>query len=127
VSEDGAIEAVVDWDMATVGDPLVDLGTLLAYWPDPTSPTFAVFGERAVALTPYLPKAQVRQIYADITGFDVDAIKFYEGLAYYRIAVIIEQIYARYVAGQTTDGRFARFGPITPLLGSAARQTLEKL
>jgi aminoglycoside phosphotransferase (APT) family kinase protein len=127
VGDDGKLVAVFDWDMATRGDPLVDLGTLLAYWPDPESPTFPVFGEQAVALTPHLSKSEVRQIYADITGFDVSGVEFYEGLALYRIAVIVEQIYARYVAGQTSDGRFARFEPLAPLLGTAAHRTLATL
>ncbi len=121
----GEVVAVFDWDMATLGDPLVDFGTLLAYWPDPDSPSYPVFGERAVALAPYLSKSDARRIYARVTGFDVSGIEFYEGLALYRIAVIIEQIYARYAAGQTTDERFARFEPVAPLLGAAARRTLE--
>jgi aminoglycoside phosphotransferase (APT) family kinase protein len=123
----GDVVAVFDWDMATRGDPLIDLGTLLAYWPDPQSPTFPVFGRQAVALAPYLSKAEVCSIYADVTGFDLAGIEYYEGLALYRIAIIIEQIYARFAAGQTTDERFARFEPLAPLLGAAARRTLELL
>ncbi len=121
----GRIIAVFDWDMATRGDPLVDLGTLLAYWSDPDAPTYPVFGERAATLAPYLAREEVIDRYAAATGFDVSRIRYYEGLAHYRIAVIIEQIYARYVAGQTSDERFARFAPLAPLLARAAVELLE--
>ena len=124
VDDDGAVVAVFDWDMSTRGDPLVDLGTLLAYWPDPGSPTFPIFGERSVALAPDLSKDEATNRYAAASGFDLSAVAFYEGLALYRIAVIIEQIYARYAAGQTTDARFAAFEPIPPLLAGAAVDTL---
>ncbi|HHC08860.1 MAG TPA: phosphotransferase family protein, partial [Actinobacteria bacterium] len=119
-SADAELIAVFDWDMATRGDPLVDLGTLLAYWADPEAPTYPIFGERAVALAPSMGRDEVVAAYAAATGFDVSAIRYYEGLAYYRIAVIIEQIYARYVRGQTADERFARFEPLAPILADAA-------
>jgi len=124
VSASGDVVAVFDWDMATRGDPLVDLGTFLAYWADPESPTYPVFGEQAVTLAPYLSKTELVAIYADHTAMDVDAVRYYEGLALYRIAVIIEQIYARYAAGQTTDHRFAGFEPLAPLLAAAAVDVL---
>jgi aminoglycoside phosphotransferase (APT) family kinase protein len=120
VSATGEMVAVFDWDMATRGDPLVDLGTLLAYWSDPDAPTYPVFGERAVTLAPHMSKADVLERYTAVTGLDVGGIRFYEGLAYYRIAVIIEQIYSRFAQGQTSDRRFARFEPLAPILAAAA-------
>jgi aminoglycoside phosphotransferase (APT) family kinase protein len=124
VDDRGEMVAVFDWDMATRGDPLVDLGTLLAYWPDPGSPTYPIFGARSVALAPDLSKAEAAVRYADATGFDLSGVSYYEGLALYRIAVIIEQIYSRYVAGQTSDPRFGAFEPIPPVLAAAAVDTL---
>ncbi len=120
LDDDGGLVAVFDWDMSTRGDPLVDLGTLLAYWADPDDPTFLIFGDIAVTLASDMAKSAVREEYALATAFDVSNIDYYEGLALYRIAVIIEQIYARYAAGQTTDDRFARFEPLAPLLAAAA-------
>ena len=124
VGPDGHLVAVFDWDMATLGDPLVDVGTLLAYWATPDDPTYAVFGQRAVAIGEVMPKEDVRERYAARSGADLRDIDFYEGLALFRIAVIIEQIYARYVAGQTSDTRFAAFEPLAPLLAEAARSRL---
>ena len=124
VGTDGHLVAVFDWDMATLGDPLVDFGTMLAYWAQPDDPTHLVFGANAVAIGEVMPKSEVRERYAERTGFDVSEISYYESLALFRIAVIIEQIYARYVAGHTTDERFAGFEPIAPLLAAAARDLL---
>jgi aminoglycoside phosphotransferase (APT) family kinase protein len=120
VGADGRLVAVFDWDMATLGDPLMDLGTLLAYWAQPDDPTYLVFGTNAVAIGEVMPKAEVRERYANRTGFDVSRISYYEGLALFRIAVIIEQIYARYISGQTADDRFAAFEPVAPLLAASA-------
>jgi aminoglycoside phosphotransferase (APT) family kinase protein len=124
VDDDGSLVAVFDWDMATLGDPLVDAGTLLAYWAQPGDPTYRVFGANAVAIGDVMPKDVVRERYAARSGLDLEQIGFYESLALFRIAVIIEQIYARFVAGQTSDPRFADFESLAPLLANAA---LEKL
>ncbi|MDH3729968.1 MAG: phosphotransferase family protein [Acidimicrobiia bacterium] len=121
---DGAVTSVFDWDMSTLGDPLVDLGTALAYWADSESPTYRVFGSSAAELSPYLRPADAAQRYESLTGLDLSDLDFYVGLAYFRIAVIIEQIYARYVAGQTTDPRFAGLGELVPPLAAEARNTL---
>jgi aminoglycoside phosphotransferase (APT) family kinase protein len=120
VGSDGALVAVFDWDMATLGDPLVDLGTLLAYWAQPDDPTYLVFGPEAVAIGDMMSKAEVRERYASRTGFDISSIAYFEGMALFRIAVIIEQIYARYLAGQTADERFGAFEPLAPVLAAAA-------
>jgi aminoglycoside phosphotransferase (APT) family kinase protein len=125
VSEAGDLVAVFDWDMATRGDPLVDLGTLLAYWIEPSGPAHLVFGDRVQALTPYMDRAEVVERYAAATGFDVAAIGFHTAFAYFRIAVIIEQIFARYVRGQTSDERFASFGAAAPILAARARAVLD--
>ena len=125
VDDAGGLVAVFDWDMATLGDPLVDVGTLLAYWAQPDDPTYLVFGSNAVAIGEVFPKDEVRRRYAERSGRSLDDIAYYEALALFRIAVIIEQIYARYVAGQTTDERFAAFEPLAPLLANAAREKIE--
>jgi aminoglycoside phosphotransferase (APT) family kinase protein len=124
VGDDGSLVAVFDWDMATLGDPLVDIGTLLAYWAQPGDPTYRVFGANAVAIGDVMPKDDVRQRYALRSGLDLEHIGPYESLALFRIAVIIEQIYTRYLAGQTSDPRFAEFESLAPLLASASREKL---
>jgi aminoglycoside phosphotransferase (APT) family kinase protein len=124
IDDTGDLVAVFDWDMATLGDPLVDLGTTIAYWVDPDGPTAAVFGDRVRPLTPYMSTDEVASRYGAATGFDLTGIDWYVALALFRLAVILEQIYARYVRGQTTDERFAGFAPGAPLLARAAADLL---
>lgn len=120
IGDDGRVVAVFDWDMATTGDPLVDAGTMIAYWAQPDDPTYLVFGANAVAIGEVMDKASARARYADRSGLDVSEITYYEALATFRIAVIIEQIYARYASGQTSDQRFAAFEHVAPILASSA-------
>jgi len=122
----GSLVAVFDWDMATRGDPLVDVGTLLGYWADPDDPAYAILAGHAVPMTPVMTKREVVDRYATSTGFDVERLAYYEGLALFRIAVILEQIYARYAAGQTKDDRFAAFEPAAPILARSALAALER-
>jgi aminoglycoside phosphotransferase (APT) family kinase protein len=124
IDDTGRVHSVFDWDMATLGDPLVDLGTAMAYWADPSAPTYGVFGATAAEMSPYLSKAEVADRYAAATGLDLADLPFYLALAHFRIAVIIEQIYARYLAGQTSDKRFAELGLLVPPLAAAARRSL---
>jgi aminoglycoside phosphotransferase (APT) family kinase protein len=95
--------------MATVGDPLMDLGTTLGYWVEPGDPEPV----RAHAFGPTsLPGSLTRQElvarYAKKSGHDVSGMLFYYCFCIYKIAVIIQQIYARFVRGLTRDARFAR-------------------
>ena len=121
----GSLVAVFDWDMATRGDPLVDLGTLMAYWVDPEGPSYGALAGYGVPLAPVMSKREVTDRYAEATGFDVERLPYYEGLALFRVAVIIEQIYARFASGQTADDRFARFAPAAPILAAAAVAALD--
>lgn len=121
----GEVVAVLDWDMATTGDPLADLGTMLAYWSAPDDATHSLFAADGVALAPYMGRDDAALRYGGASGFDLSAIEFYLALAYFRIAVIVEQIYARYAAGHTTDPRFAGMGEIVPELAAAAQACLD--
>lgn len=116
----GRIVAVFDWEMSALGDPLVDLGIVLAYW-QPTSPP-----EQRDALTTvtdrdgYFSRDEIVNRYAEQSGRDVSNVRYYEVFALFKIAVVIQQIYYRYVKGQTTDARFATFGARVKYLATAA-------
>jgi len=103
------IVAVFDWEMCALGDPLVDVGILLAYWTRSEPP------EHRDALTSitdrpgWFTREQIVERYAARSGRDLSAITFYETFALFKIAVVIQQIYARYARGQTDDPRFAHF------------------
>lgn len=120
----GEVVAVFDWDMCTLGDPLVDLGTTLAYWGGDGGVVDLVAGD-AVALGDVMDAAAVATRYAARTGLDLDALDWYRALGTFRIAVIVQQIYARYHRGQTTDARFAGLGAVVEPLAQAGLARLE--
>lgn len=100
------IKAVLDWEMATVGDPLMDLGTTLAYWVE-ANDNLAL---RAFNLTwpeGNLTREQLSKTYADLRHINIEDILFYYVFGCFKIGVIGQQIYARYQKGFTKDPRFA--------------------
>ncbi|MBI5157750.1 MAG: phosphotransferase family protein [Acidimicrobiia bacterium] len=107
----GAVVAVMDWDMSTLGDPLVDLGTTLSYWGG-TGGVMDLVAADAVALGEVMDHGSVAQRYAQRTGVDLGDLAWYRALGTFRIAVIVQQIYVRYVRGQTSDARFAGLGAV---------------
>jgi aminoglycoside phosphotransferase (APT) family kinase protein len=119
------IIGVLDWEMCTIGDPLTDLGSALAYWVDANDPPEIV--EIRWGPTTYpgsLTRGQLVQRYAQKTGCDVSDIAFYLVFARFKIAVIVQQIYYRYHQGLTHDERFATMpGRIKLLLHAALRTT----
>lgn len=121
------IIGVLDWEMATIGDPLMDLGTTLGYWVDPDDPPPMLalpFG--LTTLPGNLSRQELAQRYAEKSGYDLAHILFYYVYALFKIAVIVQQIYARYKAGLTQDERFATMIYAVQVLGQAAAMAIEK-
>ena len=103
----GQVEAVLDWEMSTVGDPLVDLGLILCYWSQPSDP-----GGTKPSLTSapgWFTPSELVDYYARQTGRDVSRIGYYEVFAIFKLAVVLQQIYYRFYRGQTQDERFRNF------------------
>jgi aminoglycoside phosphotransferase (APT) family kinase protein len=100
------ILAVLDWEMATVGDPLMDLGTTLAYWGE-AADSEALKPFNLTWLNGNLNREQVLERYQEKTGTDTGHFLFYYVFGSFKIAVIVQQIYARYKKGFTRDPRFA--------------------
>lgn len=104
------IAALLDWDMCTYGDPLMDLGYVLALWPQASDPpAFRLWG-MPTWREGFMTRAQVVAAYGNATGFDVSAAGWYHVFNIFRFAAIIQQIYKRFDAGQTHDERFRVFG-----------------
>src|SRR5215472_16624894 len=100
------VHSVFDWDMATIGDPLVDLGTMLNYWPDPADdpdnrPSHPV-GQESMGLP---TRAEVIARYSARTGTDVASVSWYEAFGCWKTAVVIAQLYHRYLQGDSHDER----------------------
>lgn len=119
------VVAILDWEMCTVGDPLVDLGLLLCYWSqadDPEARREAISG--VTALPGWLTRAEITERYGRRTGRDVSKIAFYEIFALFKLSVVLQQIFYRYHVGQTQDHRFAEFDKRVAGLASAARELI---
>jgi aminoglycoside phosphotransferase (APT) family kinase protein len=102
------IVGVLDWEMCTLGDPLTDLGTALAYWADPQDPEeLQEIRSAPTTLPGTLTRAQLVERYAVASGRDPGDMIFYLTFARFKVAVIIQQIYYRYAQGLTRDERFA--------------------
>jgi aminoglycoside phosphotransferase (APT) family kinase protein len=118
-----AIRAILDWEMATLGDPLMDLGTSLAYWVEAGDDAiFRSLGLGATSLPGNATRAELVQHYHELTGRDVSDAPFYYAFGLFKVAIIAQQIYARHVAGLTADPRFARLGTVVAALGDAGRR-----
>jgi len=120
------IIGVLDWEMATIGDPLSDLGTALAYWVDPQDPEeLQKIRWSPTNLPGSLTRAQFVAHYAGATGRDTTHVPFYLAFARFKVAVIVQQIYYRYHHGLTKDARFASLADVAQILLRASLQTAE--
>ena len=105
------IEAVLDWEMATIGDPLADLGLTLCYWAWADAPQPGASSVPSLTSQPgWYTRDQFIERYAARTGRDLSHIGYYEVLGIFKLAVILQQIYYRFQRGQTQDVRFQNFG-----------------
>ncbi len=114
---------VLDWEMATLGDPLMDLGNALAYWVQADDDEYFRRTRRQPTNAPgMLTRAEVIRHYAARTGLSVGNFDFYEVFGLFRVAVIVQQIWRRYREGATRDPQFAAFGPLVNYLDGRCRR-----
>lgn len=121
------IVGVLDWEMCTIGEPLMDLGTTLGYWMSKDAPEFLLkmpFNPRV--LMENVTRREICERYATKTSADLSNIVFYYVFGTFKIAVIAQQIYARYKKGLTTDARFAHFDKFVQALGKIAADAIDK-
>ena len=105
------VRAVLDWEMATVGDPLFDLAVSLSYWIEPGDPDELSAVMPTVTVTPgFMTRKELIDRYESESGRDLSEMHWYVVFGYFKLAGILQQIYARWKNGQTTDDRFATFG-----------------
>ena len=121
------ILGVLDWEMATLGDPLMDLGNSLAYWVDPDDePVFQMMRRQPTHAPGMLTRREVWDYYGERTGYDVSDTMFYELYGLFRLAVILQQIWVRYHSGQSTNPAFASFGELAKYLIGRCERMLDR-
>lgn len=108
------VVAVVDWEMATIGDPLSDVAITVSYWDEADDAESLRSGFTSVTSAPgFISRREFIELYAAKSGRDMQEMDFYLTYAYFKVAVICQQIYYRWKKGQTQDPRFERLGKVT--------------
>lgn len=126
-AEPEKIIGVLDWEMATIGDPLMDLGGSLAYWVDRDDPEdMQLLRQSPTHLPGMLTRRAVLDRYAALTGRAIDSFAFYYCFGLFRLAVIAQQIYYRFYHGQTKDPRFQMLIFAVKILEQTARQVIDQ-
>jgi aminoglycoside phosphotransferase (APT) family kinase protein len=121
------IVAVLDWEMCTLGDPMMDFGTVLAYWveaKDPPALQMHAFGP--TQLPGSMTRRELTNYYGQQSGFDTSNVLFYYTFGLFKTAVIVQQIYYRYVQGFTKDQRFAQFNRQVAALAQEAYRAIHE-
>jgi aminoglycoside phosphotransferase (APT) family kinase protein len=114
--------AIFDWEMATIGDPLADLGYLLSHWHEPSDPEpeFASEAWKVMKQPGFLSRAEIAGYYAERTGRSVRDMAFYVALAIWKLAILLEGSYSRHRAGTTDDPFFEQLEAGVPALARRA-------
>jgi aminoglycoside phosphotransferase (APT) family kinase protein len=121
------ITGILDWEMSTIGDPLMDLGTSIGYWVEPTDAQPMVMMRFGLTHLPgMLTRREVAARYAERSGRDVSGIVFYYAFGLFKTAVVAQQIYYRFAKGLTTDPRFAMMIHGVKILSEQARSAIER-
>jgi aminoglycoside phosphotransferase (APT) family kinase protein len=115
--------AVFDWEMTTIGDPLFDLASSLSYWATADdSEELKTILPSVTWLPGFVSRETFMEIYAQKSSRDLSSMDFYMIFAYFKLAVIVQQIYVRWKRGQTQDERFGAFGDRVQMLITYAAQ-----
>ena len=121
------VVAVLDWEMAALGDPLMDLSNALAYWVHSDDPVALKNILKQPSDAPgMMRREEVIAYYGEKTGFDISKWDFYEVYGYWRLIGILQQLYFRYVTKETLDQRFSSYGEATTNLGEYCRSLIAK-
>jgi aminoglycoside phosphotransferase (APT) family kinase protein len=117
----GEVAAVVDWELCTLGDPLADVGLLMVYWPEAGEEEISL-GQPATMAPGFPSREELRARYAERSGRDLSQLDFFVALGYWKLAIILEGVYARYAAGQygKVDEGIQHFARLVERLAAAA-------
>ena len=127
LDHEGKVRAILDWEICTLGDPMADLGILLCYWSEPGDTTTALLGAAPTTAPGFATRDQVLNAYARHTSLDVSHVAYYQAFGYWKLACILQGVFARYRAGATAgdQGSVEEFPAHIAMLAETAKQTLE--
>jgi aminoglycoside phosphotransferase (APT) family kinase protein len=121
------IIGVLDWELATIGDPLMDLGNTLSYWVEEGDETQMHLLRRQPTNAPgMMTRQEIIDYYLEKTGIEIESFDFYRIYGLFRVAVIIQQIYYRFYHGQTKDKRFESFGFVVGYIEGVCERLIEQ-
>lgn len=125
---DNHIAAVLDWEICTLGDPLADVGLLMVYWNEASDEHQALVTSAATAVPGFLTRAELLERYAKTSGRDLSDIDYYVAFGYWKLACIVEGVYARYAHGAMGKpaAGFEAFATQTERLAEAAKAAVDK-
>src|ERR1019366_4944078 len=119
--------AMLDCEICTLGDPMADLGILLCYWAEPHDPTVALLGEAPATAPGFATRDEVLKAYASHTTLDVSNVTYYQAFGYWKLACILQGVFARYRAGAAggDQGSVEQYPAHIAMLAETAKRTLE--
>jgi aminoglycoside phosphotransferase (APT) family kinase protein len=128
LADDGSVEAVLDWEICTLGDQLADVGLLMVYWSEPGD-EFSALGTAPTALPGFSTRAELAARYSDRTGRDLSGLDYYVAFGYWKLACVLQGVRARYAAGFGAGDRTGTevFGAQVSMLAEQALRTVERL
>jgi aminoglycoside phosphotransferase (APT) family kinase protein len=128
LDHDGRVRAILDWEICTLGDPMADVGLLLVYWAEPSDPMATLLGSAPTTAPGFATRHQVLDAYARHSSIDVGQVAYYQAFGYWKLACILQGVFARYSAGATAgdQGSVTEFPNHIAMLAETAKQTLEQ-
>lgn len=127
LDERGAVRAILDWEICTLGDPMADLGVLLCYWSEAGDATAALLGAAPTTAPGFVNRHAVLEAYARHSSLDVGHVAYYQAFGFWKLACILQGVFARYRAGATAgdQGSVDEFPAHIAMLAETAKRTLE--
>jgi aminoglycoside phosphotransferase (APT) family kinase protein len=128
LDDSGHVKAILDWEICTLGDPMADLGLLLDYWAEPDDRMAVLLGSAPTTASGFATRNQVLDAYARRSSLDVSQINYYQSFGYWKLACIMQGVFARYSAGATAgdQGSVLEYPAHIAMLAQTAKQILEQ-
>jgi aminoglycoside phosphotransferase (APT) family kinase protein len=128
LNDKGEVRAILDWEICTLGDPMADLGVLLCYWAEPGDATESLLGVAPTTAPGFATRDQVLGAYAKNSDLDLTHVAYYQAFGYWKLACIMQGVFARYRAGATAGDRGSvdAYPGHIAMLAELAKRTLEK-